>query len=258
MKCKKNFHSMFSKCKIEYVIGLIFFILVIISIICFCWKFWDTKISDDMNDWGNYSMCIGALFTFISLIFIYKTYISQKDSAYTAQIDLTFFQLLGIQRDIYTQCNSKTFVKIKNEIISMPSYKKDPLLSINERYESATQKTQQQQHDIMYYFRHLYHIINYIDKSKLSPEDKKSYIDILQAQMSDEELASMVCNVIHYESQHTKPFKYIDILDSYNFFENLRSIIPIVDQGIINKFPRSTFKYIGKFSSASTNKDAQS
>lgn len=220
-----------------------FAILVMVSIYHFYQIFKDSEISRSITDWGNYSMCIGALFTFVSLIFIYRTYINQKAMTYKTQFDSSFFNLLGIQRNIHDKCTIKAFVDIKNKMSNTP-IKSEPYSELIRIYDIATKNRKNR--DIMYYFRHLYHLIMFVHRSDMPVDDKKVYINILQAQMSDEELASMVFNVIHYESHHQKPFKYIEILDLYNFFENLRSFNSIWDKLIKEKFPKTDFKYIGK------------
>lgn len=228
---------------IMYCLLVSFAILTIVSIYYFYNTFKNCEISRSMADWGNYSMCIGALFTFVSLIFIYRTYISQRAMTYKTQFDSSFFNLLGIQRNIYEKCTIKAFVDIKNKMSNIP-IKGEPYSELIRIYDIATKNRKNR--DIMYYFRHLYHLIMFVHKSEMSMNDKKAYINILQAQMSDEELASMVFNVIHYESHHQKPFRYIKILDQYNFFENLRSINSVWDDLIKNKFPETDFKYVGK------------
>lgn len=228
---------------IMYCVLFSFAILVLVSIFYFYKMFKNCEVSRSMTDWGNYSMCIGALFTFVSLIFIYRTYISQRAMAYKTQFDSSFFNLLGIQRNIHEKCTIKAFVDIKNRMSNTP-IKDEPYNELIRIYNIATKNKKNR--DIMYYFRHLYHLIMFVHRSDMSVNDKKGYIDIIQAQMSDEELASMVFNVIHYESHHQKPFKYIEILDQYNFFENLRSFGSVWDELIKNKFPKTDFKYIGK------------
>ena len=55
------------------------------------------SVSEDITDWGNYSMCVGALFTFVSLVLVYFTYREQSE-AYRKQSEVNQQQLDKIQQ----------------------------------------------------------------------------------------------------------------------------------------------------------------
>lgn len=110
----------------------VFFLIILFSVIVFINVFVRQGVSEDITDWGNYSMCVGALFTFVSLVLVYFTYreqseayrkqaevnqqqlnkiqqqfeLSQKEAQISNKMffDSTFFNLLNVQRQIHLEC----------------------------------------------------------------------------------------------------------------------------------------------------------
>ena len=252
---------------------VLFFIIVSGSFVVFLVLFTPQGFSSSITDWGNYSMCLGALFSFISVLLIYNTYKEQSRayqeqakanneqlmSTYRIQFDSTFFNLLSVQREIHSECINNTikyrdsldneyechrvFGYIKKKIQEHES----DLNDLNDVLETAkarericniyadvtsfkmggvvtgekTMIVSREEYDIMHYFRNLYHLVCHVEGSLLSDSEKKKYIGIIQAQMSDEELLTMLFNVIHYIVNNGNE-GYFAILDNYHFFENLR------------------------------------
>lgn len=66
-----------------------------------------------------------------------------------------------------------------------------------------------------HYFRHLYHLLKYVDDSEL--KNKKKYMDLIQSQMSSDELYITAINGIsNYGRKRMLP-----LLNNYSFLENL-------------------------------------
>lgn len=65
-----------------------------------------------------------------------------------------------------------------------------------------------------HYFRHLYHILKYVDESNI--DDAKSYIDILQAQLSNDELYLLSINGISNFGRK----KMFPLMNKYSLLEN--------------------------------------
>jgi hypothetical protein len=101
-----------------------------------------------------------------------------------------------------------------------------------EQYELIVKNKQS---ELGHYFRHLYHIIKYIDKSEVV--DKEKYIDLVQAQMSDEELVITFYNGLSkYGVKNFYP-----LLDKYSFLENIQN------RGEVFKFHTQIFYPNTKF-----------
>ena len=98
----------------------------------------------------------------------------------------------------------------------------------------------------MHYFRHMYHIITFVNDSDVDLPMKKKYISLIQAQMSNEELLVMCFNVIHYcYNKTTENEEYIKLLDDYHFFKNLRcDVNNCLKQRLKSIFEDTTFKHL--------------
>ena len=82
--------------------------------------------------------------------------------------------------------------KYKEIIPENRGYEKDSLEHLQKMYDSFFDSYQ---HEIGHYFRNLYHIVNYIEESKI--EQKKKYFQIIRAQLSSFELLLLFYNSLH-------------------------------------------------------------
>jgi len=101
-------------------------------------------------------------------------------------------------------------------------------------------------HFLGHYFRYLYNIIKLVLAERKSEKDRKKYLGILQAQMSNDELCLLFYNLLsRYSFNKTtgKPM-FRKIVDKYGLLENINS------QYIFNKvladeyFPKTKFHYL--------------
>lgn len=235
---------------------VLFTLIVSVSFILFVLKFKGSDISEELRDWSDYSACITALFAYISLIFIYIAYKNQvianrsqivanenqAFSNYKLQFDSTFFNMLQIQREILASLGKGHFIHRKGSIIGLRSPDYSSALKYNDALKIIKERYQPSPHvDIssdMHYFRHLYHIIKLVHKSAFNEKQQREYIDIIQAQMSNEELFVMFYNVVFYGNK-----EYLLWLDDYVFFENIRPDGTLFDQLKVNFFPNTNFKH---------------
>jgi len=75
------------------------------------------------------------------------------------------------------------------------------------------------QSDLGHYFRHLYHIVNFVEKADIGTEQKKTYIKILRAQLSNYELLLLAYNALHsYGSD-----KFYPLIEKYQLLKNLNN-----------------------------------
>lgn len=221
----------------------LFAIVVILSCFKFIKVFANNEISDKLGDWSDYSTCLAALFTFVSLTFIYLTYKKQSDSNYKLQFDSTFFNMLHTQREILASFEKGYFIERLERIEMEHSTswseeitERQALAIVNGAYIQS--KIGYYDNTIMHYFRHLYHIIKLIHNSSFDNEKQREYVDIIQAQMSNEELFVMFYNVISYNNR-----EYIKWLDDYHFFENVKSSGTLFDKIKKIFFKKTVFKY---------------
>lgn len=182
-------------------------------------------------EWGNLAMCLALPISLASFYVLYFSYFHQLKIARNQQFDSTYFNMLRVQREIYEKINQKktTFVDMAQDIENTLSIdfttriENSDIKFFKKAYGDALKQIGTSNGDIMHYFRHMYHVITFVNDSNVDWPMKKKYISLIQAQMSNEELLVMCFNVIHYcYNKTTENEEYIKLLDDYHFFKNLR------------------------------------
>lgn len=215
-----------------------------------------SKSTADWGTFGDYvGGGIGTVINLLGVVLIYLTFKAQMEFANASreeqlilfdmqlensnaqQFEATFFNLLTNQRDIQkgmygADWDEKTNVLLLNVKVDGYRYLRTvanqlrtlnedlPYVSdytalrdlFNKNYEEVY-KTRAGQ--LGHYFRHLYHIVKYVDDSEIA--NKRKYIDILQAQMSESELYIAFCNGI---SQYGFT-RFLPLMEKYQFLENI-------------------------------------
>lgn len=246
------------------IIIVICSLLGLFSLILFYVNFQYYDLSIETSDWGAFgayiSGIIGTMFSFISVVLIYFTLRSQTENFHLQQFESTFFNMLSIQREIVKNLygyiydhwgdnHGKNVYPDGNEYINIVS--KQLEREINDKNEKV-----QGEHDygdeiqkafgylykgkeavLGHYFRHLYHIFKFTHESRI--KDKRKYIDIIQAQMSDNELYITFYNGICKDGRN----KFKPLLDHYQFFENIKSRNKLFDIHKKLFYPNTDFKY---------------
>lgn len=242
----------FSKGEVSLL--LIIASISVITIIVYVVKFRSHGLSKDPSDFGTFGDYIGgilgSLISLISIILLYRTYLSQLDitesqenRANLQQFENTFFELLRNQRTIIMSCKGEftdrrnlaaekvilcdyQYIDRIGEELKLQmynfEYESDLLeqqninlirIIINDYYVETFSKHEKQ---LSHYFRHLYHILKYIDQSSI--ENKKKYVDLVQAQMSNSELYISFYNGISIYGRK----KMLKLMNRYSFLENLK------------------------------------
>lgn len=210
-------------------------------------SFWlvfrDQDISDNISDWSYFGAYVGGCFGIVSVILIYLTFREQSKIAYQTRFESVFFDMLRTLRELKTKEISGAFSDLQEKITLHFNSPFTPA-DINTKEAKETIAYYFQLHneydEIHHYFRFLYHVIMYVCKDKvLDDKEKERYIALIQAQMSNEELLIVLFNVVNYGNT-----KYLETLDTYHFFENIRSINELLDYIIISIFTKTTFKHL--------------
>jgi hypothetical protein len=222
----------------------------------------------------------GALLSFVSIVLLYETLTYQVHSNMTAQFESGFFELFKLHKeitnriqgdvDIYIpgsatteitkraageklfellaiEFNKKFDASLTNIIASFDSpndYKmrtsitrQTALDSINKEYDALFEGRES---DLGHYFRSLFHLVKYVHSSKVS--DKKKYVDLIQAFLTDGELYLIFYNGIGRYGRE----KFLPLLDDYSFFENIKSRGPIFEYHFELFYPKTYAKFIKK------------
>lgn len=214
---------------------IIALLLIVLPLYLYIVRFSEYGLSYDSTDFGVFGDYVGGVVgTIVAIygaVYIYKTYRQQEILSTIQQFENNFFQLLNQQRDIIKTLNGKIgkrsysgygFIKAIHEELKVPM--DDPeimtLSGNNLRYkinDFYTDLFNEHTSQLGHYLRHLYHILKYIDISYIEEKKKKEYADILQAQMTTDELYLLALNgVSEFGWKKAKP-----LIDKYSLLENL-------------------------------------
>jgi len=73
-----------------------------------------------------------------------------------------------------------------------------------------------------HYFRYVFNLMKFAIERRKSDKDEKDYIDLIQAQLTNDELSLIFYNAYSDNGlNRKKDYKFHEWLDKYNFFENL-------------------------------------
>ncbi|QIL38333.1 hypothetical protein G7074_02985 [Pedobacter sp. HDW13] len=77
--------------------------------------------------------------------------------------------------------------------------------------------------ELGHYFRYLYNLLQFTLKTRKPTNDHLNYINLIQAQLSNNELALIYYNVLSDKGlNRNKTFNSHNLLDEYNFFEKTK------------------------------------
>lgn len=199
------------------------------------------ETSGDFGVFGDYmGGTVGTIVGIISIYLIYITYTSQvkfarkQDEAMERQqFETTYFSLLEQQQMIRSQLKGKIGDKTYDGILYLQRIKSqlaDALSELNYIQDEVTEDNKvmlknrvnslymdfflPKVSNLGHYFRHLYHILKHIDDSQMP--DTKKYADLLQSQLSNDELYLLAINGISNYGRK----KMLPLMDKYGMLEN--------------------------------------
>lgn len=235
------------KQSIKILFWAIALVLGLVPIIIYCITLRTEKFAESSGDFGVFGDYIGGtvgtVVGIISIFLLYETYTSQvrfarrQDAvAKFQQFEATFFNLLEQQQMLREQLRG---VIGDNEFQGLSYLKRlredlsDALSCLNYRIDEITVDNKVLLKNVVnqlyldfflpnvshlgHYFRHIYHILKYVDDSHI-PE-VKGYVDILQAQLSNDELYLLAINGISNYGRR----KMLPLMDKYSLLENLNA-----------------------------------
>lgn len=232
-----------------------------VTLFCYIFQFRKNGIATDPQYWalfGDYiGGVLGAFFGLISILVVCWTFFRQDESQRIQQLDSSFFNLLSVQQRIIDSIKGR--IKLPDNCITSDLHGFDYINQLAETIQKRGSKisvaddygnkliefyneSEINENMLGYYFRHLYHIFKYVDSSNVPNETKKRYIDIIQAQMNDNEL--YLCFINSYSEYGEKRFK--PLLEKYCFFENIKSHGSYFDKLKEKLYLKTNFKHIHK------------
>lgn len=193
---------------------------------------------------------LGSLIALVSIVLLYRTYRTQLDITRNQeqqlkiqQFESAFFELLSNQRTILMSSKgvfyNRKSISGRGEILNDYQYidriaEELRFQMLNFEYDSELLREENinliriivndyyleifSKHipQLSHYFRHLYQILKFIDSSDIP--NKKKYVDLLQAQMANNELYISFYNGISIYGRK----RMLPLMEKYSFLENLR------------------------------------
>lgn len=241
---------------------ILLFLYSLVPIAIYVIYFRNYPISNETSDWSSFmsystsfmSIGVGLIGTFLVYLTYKSTHENAKKTAQIAeesiknsriqQFEGAFFNLLQNQNHITNN--------LKNEILVGKEFIDAQAKSISNGFSVLGIENIKVSTDVLFgiystfiditfsqYFRHLYNIIKYVDESKIGKEKQKKYIDIIQAQLTDNELLILSINCMKEPGVN----KFRPLLDKYQFLRNVRSIGYGFDEILKEHYPQTKFKY---------------
>jgi len=93
-------------------------------------------------------------------------------------------------------------------------------------------------------FRFLYNIFKFTIHERNRYNDQKRYIDLIQAQLSSDELALLFYNALSKNAKSSEgELRFYNWLENFNFFENIDKN-SLLKKGHANFYPKTRFKFL--------------
>jgi hypothetical protein len=230
----------------------------------------------DLGNLGQYfGGTLGVIVSTIAIILIYQTYVEQKlqNRRQTQENDKrdfenSFFEMLKMLHEMVNNTSGKVCVnypdkdpkyeilngqeffskvlnyfKIKTKLQIMLNNKKitDKELYTIERYEEFHIEYAPQ---LGHYFRYIYNIFKFIYRERAKYEDKKKYIDLIQAQISTDQMGLIFYNAKSKYGKNQKGYpRFFNWLESNSFLENI-NVESLIERGNYKFYPKTKFKFL--------------
>lgn len=250
-KATENMKDIRNFSKFELLCIIFLFIVGIVSLSLYIYQLHSEDLADGPEEFawfGDYvGGVIGTISALIGIVFLYRTYKIQLDISSSQeriqqrqQFEDTFFSLLGQQRNIIANIKGKFPIgngqsfeertsyeyvsQLRNDLanqLQVLNFESNALadgkinilkIRVNEIYSNFFLAHAAQ---LGHYFRHLYHLLKFIQTERKL--DKQKYFDLVQAQMSYDELYLIAINGISNYGRK----KLLPLLNDYSFLENL-------------------------------------
>lgn len=241
----------------------------------------ESNLSDNLGDFM--SGTIGILLAFTSTIFMFITFNAQqkqnketKDDAFRTRFEGTFFNMLSMYYNVraegdkqicqfsrYRSSNmSEFYVRFKkyycdalsgNENFSSVMKALDEKEILATKYETALYELGKLYDDYVekqgcnsgFYFRYVHNLISFVLKHwDGKPEDIHTYLNFIQAEMSDEELGLLFYNCLSNKGQDKNhQYRFKQNLDDNSFLENI-SEQTLLNRSHFKLFPKTNFMFL--------------
>lgn len=172
-----------------------------------------------IENWASFATYTSLGLSITTVIFVLMTYQIQSKSSTILQFDSTFFQWMGIFLEAISK-DERLFAKyVKSTAISLINRVDESFDGNFCTTDTVTERT------CVRHYKVLYQIIRYIHTSEIIPDnEKKKYIDIIQSQLTDEQLLTFFVLLLMDKEKNNERvlgISLIKLMDKYHFFKNL-------------------------------------
>lgn len=243
------------------------------------YDWWQSEFFGANGSAGNigdfFSGTIGVLLSFVSTVLVIYTIWQQNKQFKLAQeeqrqgrFEIAYYNLVGLI-DKTRQASENTLDKETGgkiiDLISCYNSFKEHVKGKEEPIESNSSKIEIQnkweeigllydefvdsnQCYISFYFRFIYNAVMFVVNEYKSEKDGeeiiKRYLNILQSQMPDEELALLFYSSFSkFAKDSDGKLSFQGILDQYNFFQNIGKGV-LLDESHYKFYPKTKFKFL--------------
>lgn len=239
------------------------------------------QLSSNIGDFmtgtiGVFLTLVSTLFMFVTFALQRKQFAASQEDAYRTRFEGTFFNILSmlynVRTEVNRQINASTrihcpdigsfYYGLKNYYQTCLKNDKDFSHSMNllkQENKSVTESktieldlgkfydnyVREQGCNAGFYFRFIHNLISFvIEHWKDSPQDIHKYLNFIQAQLSDEELA-----LIFYDSisnlglDKRKQYTFKQNLDKNSFLENISPEVLLAREHY-KVFPHTKFRFL--------------
>lgn len=203
---------------------------------------WWLNSTVDLTNWASFATYTSLGLSVTTVVFVLMTYLTQTKTSTILQFESTYFQWLSIFHDSICRDNETIASFAKNTAISY-------IRKIDANFNGNFIPTKSYEERICTkHYKTLYQILRYIHTSEIiSDQNKKKYFDIIQSQLTDEQLMTFFILLLmdkeRYNTKVFSPNSYHEILDKNHFFKNLYISNQEKNFNSISDFLRKTFPH---------------
>lgn len=180
-----------------------------------------------------------------------EVFIEQSKTLKQQRFESTFFSLIELYNKIilnFNQINNNYFKKLKDEFESSNKY--DDEITHEMALKYYVDVFYKNKDELNSYFRTIYRILSFIENSNLDEKEKFSYVKILRALLSENELL-----FIYYNAETKNGRKFYPIILKYNLLKHLtplsklefKCFLKLSNINNIHQFNNDIFELINSF-----------
>lgn len=229
---------------------------------------------------GTLFTLTATFFLFITFKEQRKQFESTQNSEFYTRFETTYFNMLGMLEKVQTSINkniseSELYANQHNLVDyyntlkadhTIDALREDSIKDINEalsreQLQSAEVLKAKQYYgeyfekyvtkagcNVGYFYRYIYNIVNFVyGQTAFRDEyDKEKYLNLLQAQLSDEELALLFYDAISKYGENKEGQQHFrEMLDETHFLENIKPQV-LLDKKHCFFYPKTAFKFMSR------------